>query len=93
MVQYTLVQYGCTIGKLPLTYLGLPIGSSIGRKESWDGVVQNFKVNFSSWKTTCLSVGGNATLIKSILWCLGIYFMLISKVPVGVLGLGHEETY
>lgn len=55
--------------------------------------MQNFKVNFSSWKTTCLSVGGSATLIKSILWCLGIYFMLISKVPLGVLGLGHEETY
>ncbi|GJV14423.1 putative RNA-directed DNA polymerase, eukaryota, reverse transcriptase zinc-binding domain protein, partial [Tanacetum coccineum] len=72
---------GCLSSSLPLTYLGLPIGSNMNRVASWKMLLDRFKNKLSGWKASLLSIGGRLTLIKSVLGSLGIYYMSIFKAP------------
>ncbi|GJY27504.1 RNA-directed DNA polymerase, eukaryota, reverse transcriptase zinc-binding domain protein, partial [Tanacetum coccineum] len=71
---------GCSAGSFPLTYLGLPIGSSIKRLTHWQSLVDKFKARLSRWKAKLLSIGGRSTLVKAILGSVGIYYMSNFKV-------------
>ncbi|GJT89353.1 RNA-directed DNA polymerase, eukaryota, reverse transcriptase zinc-binding domain protein [Tanacetum coccineum] len=53
------------------SYLGLPIGSNMGRISNWTILIDHFKARLSSWKTNLLSLGGRLTLIKAVLGSLG----------------------
>ncbi|GJR52184.1 RNA-directed DNA polymerase, eukaryota [Tanacetum coccineum] len=58
----------CMEDKLPFTYLGLPIGSSMRNVENWNPIIQKFHNRLSDWKAKNMSMGGRVTLIK-FLWC------------------------
>ena len=68
--------------KLPIKYLGLPLGANPGRKQVWQSVVDRFKKKLSGWKCRMLSYAGRVTLIKSILSSLLIFYMSLFKIPV-----------
>ena len=76
---------GCKSGKLPFTYLGLPIGANMNKKESWTSLLKKFDSRLSTWKEKTLSIGGRLALCKAILGSLGVYFFSLYKVPEGVL--------
>nr|GEV22106.1 reverse transcriptase domain, reverse transcriptase zinc-binding domain protein [Tanacetum cinerariifolium] len=38
---------GCGVAKLPMMYLGVPIGSNMGRCDNWNRVVQKFESNMN----------------------------------------------
>ncbi|GKB56734.1 RNA-directed DNA polymerase, eukaryota, reverse transcriptase zinc-binding domain protein [Tanacetum coccineum] len=76
---------GCLSSSLPLSYLGLPIGSNMNRVASWKVLIDRFKNKLPGWKASLLSIGGRLTLIKSVLGSLGIYYMSIFKAPEIVL--------
>ncbi|GJR05818.1 putative RNA-directed DNA polymerase, eukaryota, reverse transcriptase zinc-binding domain protein [Tanacetum coccineum] len=76
---------GCLSSSLPLSYLGLPIGSNMNRVASWKVLIDRFKNKLPGWKASFLSIGGRLTLIKSVLGSLGIYYMSIFKAPEIVL--------
>ncbi|XP_028110486.1 uncharacterized protein LOC114308998 [Camellia sinensis] len=57
----------CSSQKLPLKYLGLPLGASPSRRVTWRPVVEKFKKKLSGWKRRVLSFAGRVTLIKSVL--------------------------
>ncbi|XP_070021916.1 uncharacterized protein LOC142177631 [Nicotiana tabacum] len=40
---------GCSIGSLPTTYLGLPLGAKFKNSDIWNGVVENFEKRLASW--------------------------------------------
>ncbi|GJR29739.1 putative RNA-directed DNA polymerase, eukaryota, reverse transcriptase zinc-binding domain protein [Tanacetum coccineum] len=55
---------GCSAISLPLTYLGLPIGSNMGRILNWKVLIDRFKARLSGWKANMLSSEGRLTLIN-----------------------------
>ena len=75
---------GCGANKFPFIYLGLPVGENMSRIKSWDRLIAKFKKKMAPWKVQALSIGGRATLIKSILGGLGIYYLSLFVMPVSV---------
>ena len=73
--------FGCKVGNLPTTYLGLPLGAPHNSCRVWDGVEERFKRKLATWKKQYLSKGGRLTLIKSTLSNLPIYFMSLFVIP------------
>ncbi|WKA13278.1 hypothetical protein VitviT2T_030594 [Vitis vinifera] len=78
------LDFGCRVGSLPSTYLGLPLGAPFKSVSVWDGVEERFRKRLAMWKRQYLSKGGRATLIRSTLSNLPIYFMSLLKLPSSV---------
>ena len=75
---------GCGVAKLPMTFLGVPVGGNMGRCENWARIVQKFKSKLCQWKARMLSVGGRLTLLKSVVSNLPTYYMSLYLMPVTV---------
>ncbi|WKA01526.1 hypothetical protein VitviT2T_019806 [Vitis vinifera] len=75
------LKFGCRVGSLPSTYLGLPLGAPFKSILVWDGVEERFRKRLAMWKRQYLSKGGRATLIRSTLPNLPIYFMSLLRLP------------
>ena len=73
--------FGCKVGNLFTTYLGLPLGAPHNSCRVWDVVEERFKRKLATWKKQYLSKGGHLTLIKSTLSNLPIYFMSLFVIP------------
>ena len=71
----------CKVGKLPSSYLGLPLGASYKSVVVWDGVEERFHKKLLLWKRQYLSKGGRLTLLRSTLANLPIYFMSLFTIP------------
>lgn len=68
---------GCNIGRLPSSYLGLPLGAPYRFKAIWDPVIERMERRGGlqlGKDRSYLSKGGKTTLIKSTLSSLPIYF-------------------
>ncbi|RVW28390.1 hypothetical protein CK203_109068 [Vitis vinifera] len=61
------LDFGCKVGSLLSTYLGLPLGAPFKSVAVWDGVEERFRKRLSMWKRQYLSKGGRATLIQVLL--------------------------
>ena len=69
------MELDCRVRNLPSTYLGLPLGAPFKSVTVWDGVEEWFHRRLAIWKRQFISKGGRATLIRSTLSNLPIYFM------------------
>ena len=67
--------FGCEVGSLPITYLGMPLGARFKDKACWNGVMEKSVRTFASWKRSYLSKGGRIALIKSTLSNLPTYLV------------------
>ncbi|KAJ9567575.1 hypothetical protein OSB04_003541 [Centaurea solstitialis] len=85
-------------GSFPIKYLGLPIGVSMNKGESWGPMIDKFLAKLSNWKAKSLSIGGRLTLIKSV---LGInekkvawisWSVILNKKSNGGLGVGSLKA-
>ncbi|XP_028056846.1 uncharacterized protein LOC114260849 [Camellia sinensis] len=74
----------CHSQKLPITYLGIPLGANPRRKSTWKLVIEKIKKKLASWKGKMLSFASRITLIKAVLSSLPSYFLSIFKLLVGV---------
>ncbi|WJZ80362.1 hypothetical protein VitviT2T_000290 [Vitis vinifera] len=74
-------EFGCKVGSLPSTYLGMPLGASFKSTSVWDGVEERFRKRLGMWKRQYLSKGGRTTLIRSTLSNLPIYLMSLLWLP------------
>jgi hypothetical protein len=87
-IQEKLEQYielfGCKPGKLPISYLGIPIHFKKLRIRDWAKVEECFEKSLSIWKGKHLSIGGHLTLIMSVLSSLPMYMMSFFPLPKGV---------
>ena len=72
---------GCRIGKLPTSYLGLPLGALFKSSRVWDIVEERFKRRLAMWKRQYLSKVKRPTLVKSTLSSLPINFMSLFLIP------------
>ncbi|CAL5376573.1 unnamed protein product [Camellia sinensis] len=71
----------CKFQKLPIKYLGLPLGASPRSSRTWRPVIDKCKQRLASWKRRYLSLAGRLTLIKSVLASLPIFYLSIFKMP------------
>ena len=78
------LDFGCKVGSLPSTYLGLPLGAPFKSVAMWDGVEERFRKRLTMWKRQYLSKEGRATLIRSTLSNLPIYYMSVLRLPSSV---------
>nr|GEW73535.1 putative RNA-directed DNA polymerase, eukaryota, reverse transcriptase zinc-binding domain protein [Tanacetum cinerariifolium] len=83
-VSYMANIIGCETSKLPLKYLGVPVGCNMSRSSNWNAIIQKFYLKLSSWNARLLSVGGRLTLIRYVLNSLPIYYLSIYQAPSSV---------
>nr|GEW26315.1 protein kinase-like domain, beta-lactamase/transpeptidase-like protein [Tanacetum cinerariifolium] len=76
---------GISPGKMPFTYLGIPIGVNMKIVDSWKIIVEKFKKRLGNWKTNMISFCGRLTLVKSVLGSLALYFFSLFRAPMSVL--------
>jgi len=55
---------GCIRSSLPMTYLGLPLGTKFKDRVIWNPILEKLEQRLASWKRLYLSKGGKVTLIK-----------------------------
>ena len=77
--------FNCSIGSLPFSYLGLPVGASMARESNWKPIIEKFQAKLSRWKASTLSFGGRLTLCKAVLSSLGSFYFSIYKAPAKVI--------
>ena len=65
---------------MPSTYLGLPLSARYKFVRVWDNVKERLRKRLALWKNQYISKGGCATLIKSTLSNLSIYFLSLLQL-------------
>ncbi|KAJ9564334.1 hypothetical protein OSB04_000300 [Centaurea solstitialis] len=73
---------GCGFGKLPLMYLGIPVGTSMHYCANWLPVIEKVKKKLAGWRAKVFSFGGRWTLTKSVLGSLSLYYFSLFRAPV-----------
>ena len=74
----------CTVGSLPMIYLGMPLGTSYKTAFIWNVILKRMEKKLSGWKRLYLSKGGRLTLLKSTLSSLSTYYLSLFTVPKAV---------
>ena len=76
--------FGCELGTLPFTYLGIPIHHRKLTNKEWKCIEDRFEKKLSCWKGKLLSYGGRLVLINSVLTSMPMFLLSFFEVPVGV---------
>lgn len=74
----------CSVGCLPVNYLGFPLGANPRCVKTWDPVIKKVQSRLSSWKSRFLSFGGRITLLKASLGNVPLYYLSLFKAPKSV---------
>ena len=69
------------VGRLPTSYLGIPLGTNHKSVAIWDGVEERFRKRLVMWKRQFISKGGRITLIRSTLSSMPISLMSLLRIP------------
>ena len=76
--------FGCAIGSMPFTYLGLPMGTTKPRMEDLTPLMDRMERRLSSC-SSLLSYSGRLEMLNSAITPITTYAMCTLKLPVGVL--------
>jgi hypothetical protein len=76
--------FGCQLGTLPFTYLGLPMGTTKPRVEDYMPLMDKTERRLTS-TSALLTQAGRLQLVNSVLSSLPTYAMCSLKIPVVVL--------
>ena len=71
----------CNVMKLPITYLGIPLGANPRKVSTWKPVVEKNEKRLAIWKANTLSRARRLELIKAVLNNLPLYYLSIFKIP------------
>lgn len=72
---------GCSSGKLPLKYLGIPLEANPKRIGTWKPNIEKIEKKLSLWKSRFISKAGKIVFIKSVLNSLPLYYFGLFKMP------------
>ncbi|KAL6349008.1 hypothetical protein AAG906_033664 [Vitis piasezkii] len=87
------LEVGCKVGRLPSSYLGIPLGANHKSVAVWDGVEERFRKRVAMWKRQFISKGGRITLIRSTLSSMPIYLMSLLRMPRVVRGALERKPH
>ena len=76
--------FGCQVGTLPFTYLGLPVGTTKPRIQDLFPVVDRVERRLSA-SSSLLNQGARLQLLQSVLSSLPIYFLCSLCLPAGII--------
>ncbi|WMV54052.1 hypothetical protein MTR67_047437 [Solanum verrucosum] len=76
---------GCSVGKLPTTSLGMPLGNNHKALEIWDSILEKTEKKLSGRKAQYISLGGRLILINFVLDSLPTYVMSLFPIPGKVM--------
>ena len=71
----------CKVGRLPMIYLGVPLGTLYKTTSIWNPILERMEKMLLGWKRLYLSKGGRLTLLKSTLSSLPTYYLFLFTVP------------
>ena len=74
----------CRVHSLPMTYLGMPLGSSYKTPSIWNPILERMEKKLSGWKRLYLSKGGRLTLLKSTFSSLLTYYLFLFFISKAV---------
>ena len=74
-------ELGCKVRSFPTSYLGLPLGAKHKALGVWDLIEERCRKRLANWKIQYISKGGRATLIRSTLSSLPIYYLSLFRMP------------
>ena len=72
---------GCSVGRLPMIYLGMPLGAHFKDPSIWNPIIEKMEKKLFGWKRLYLSKGGRLTLLKSTLSSFPTYFLSLFTIP------------
>ena len=72
---------GCSVGTLPMSYLGMSLGASHNFPSIWNPILEKIERILTGWKKLYLSKGGCLILLKSTLSSLPTYFLSLFTIP------------
>lgn len=75
---------GYSVGSLPMTYLGLPLGATYKNSTVWNPIISRINKRLAGWKGCFLSKGGRLVLLKSVLASPPTYFLSLLHIPASV---------
>ena len=73
--------FGCVIGKMPFTYLGLPMTIRKQTTSQFQRLVDRVRSCLPHWKAAMMPKSGRALLISFVLCAIPVYSMLARDVP------------
>ena len=76
--------FGCEMGSLPFSYLGIPIHHRRLTNKEWKCIEDRFEKRLSCWKGKLMSYGGRLALINSVLTSMPMFLLSFFEVPKGV---------
>ncbi|RVW60999.1 hypothetical protein CK203_051369 [Vitis vinifera] len=67
-------EFGYKVGRLPSTYLGMPLGAPFKSVATWDGIEERFRKRLAMWKRLGVKSLGtfNRALLGKRVWCFAI---------------------
>lgn len=74
----------CKVGRIPTTYLGLPLGAMYNVVLMWEGIEERFRRKLATWKRQYISKGGTLILIRSTLLNLPIHLLSLFQMPCSI---------
>lgn len=74
-------ELGCKIGEWPILYLGLKVGGRCNGAAGWGEVVDRVKKRLTRWDSKSISLGGRATIVRSVLTSIPLYTLSFLKLP------------
>lgn len=74
---------GCSEGRLPLIYLGLPVGTNPRSKKIWNPMIQKIEKWPASWTRNYFSLDGRLTVAKLHSYYMSLFEMLTRVAKVG----------
>lgn len=79
--QHMASTFGCSLGSLPFTYLGLPLETTKPRVVDFSPLTDRIERRFTA-SSSFLSYGDRLTLVNSVLSSLPTYYMCTLSLPV-----------
>jgi hypothetical protein len=76
--------FGCELGSLPFSYLGIPIYHRQLTNKEWKCIEDRFEKKLSCWKGKLMSYGGRLILVDYVLTSIPMFLLSFFEVLVGV---------
>lgn len=82
--------FGCKEVRLPISYLGVPIGKDKIAKRSWLPLIDIIEQKLDRWKVRYVSLGSSLILLNVVLSAMPVYLMSVTILPSWVLEKIHR---
>ncbi|XP_041999683.1 uncharacterized protein LOC121749153 [Salvia splendens] len=86
------IEEECGVSKLPLIYLGIPLGASPHKAQTWKPIIEKVERRLALWKARTLSKAGRLVLVKAVLSNLPLYYLSLFRMPKKSSSTHHPST-